>query len=261
MRWRERNSGVGRERAGLPPANPSPQPRPDSLGGGAPARPLLTRAAPAARALAREGIRWGGSLLLCLGLTGCLSRPNLPSASFALDCPASPSAVSNPAGPVLGLKSVTVSPLFEGRNLVYRLAENRYEKDPYAEWLVTPERMVAAAVQAHLRRTGAYREVVDGAGVLKPTQWLELQVRELDGDFRQPGAPAAVLALKVIIYEPGRASPDRVVVEKFYRRQIPLSASTAAAVVGGWNQALGEIMAELAAELKAGASQPVQQPR
>lgn len=260
MRWRERNPGVDRESARLSPANPSPQSRHEGLVVGAPARPLV-RAAPAAHALAREGIRWGGSLLLCLGLAGCLSRPNLPSASFALDCPAPPPAAPIPAGPVLGLKAVTMSPLFEGRSLVYRLAENCYERDPYAEWLVTPERLVAAAVQAHLRRAGIYREVVDGAGVLKPAQWLELQVRELDGDFRQPGTPTAVLALKIIVYEPGGASPDRVVVEKFYRRQIPLSASTAAAVVGGWNQALGEIMAELAAELKAGASQPVQQAR
>lgn len=261
MRWRERNPGVGREHAGLSPVIPFPRPHPDGLRAGTPPHSLEPKASKAALALAREGVRRGCLLLLCLGLTGCLSRPNLPSASFALDCPATPPAAPNPAGPVLGIKSVTVSPLFEGRSLVYRLAENRYEKDPYAEWLVTPERMMAAAVQAHLRHSGIYREVMDGSGVLKPAQWLEIQVRELEGDFHQPGAPAAVLALKVIVYEPGHASSDRVVVEKLYRRQIPLSASTAAAVVGGWDKALEEIMAELIAELKSGASQPVQQPR
>jgi ABC-type uncharacterized transport system auxiliary subunit len=186
--------------------------------------------------------------MVCLALAGgCLSRPNLPSASYALNCP--PAAVAPVVdGPVLGIKSVVLSPLFEGKNFVYRLDENRYEKDPYAEFLVTPERMVNAAAQAHLRNTGLFREVLDGGGVLKPAQYLEIQVRELYGDFRNPQAPSAVIALKVVVYESGR--DNRVLLEKSYRRQTPLTASTAAAVAAGLSDGLKEIMTELGRDLK-----------
>jgi hypothetical protein len=242
---------------------PSIHSTPSPLPSGKAPSPLGANAWLAPRNPSRPYHGWTWPILLCIGLTGCLSRPALPSASFALNCPAPTTAAPDAANPVLGLKSVTVSPLFEGRSLVYRLADNRYEKDPYAEFLVTPERLVAAAAQAHLRNSGLYREVVEGTSVFKPSQWLEIQVRELYGDFRQPGAPTTVLALKFIVYEPGREIQYQVRVEKLFRRQIALSAPTAAAVVGGWNKALEEIMTELIAELKASAraSQPLEHPR
>lgn len=184
-------------------------------------------------------------LLLLAG--GCLSRPNLAPSLYALNTPANVSLKSD--GPVLGLKMVTVSPLFEGKYLVYRLDDNRYEKDPFAEFMVAPTRLVAASAQAHLRNSGMFREVLESSSVLTPNQRLEIEVCELYGDFRNAQAPGAVISLKFLAFEPGQG--NRVLVEKTYRRQTPLKASTAAAVVAGLSQGMAEIMAEFSQDLKA----------
>ncbi len=183
-------------------------------------------------------------LLLLTG--GCLSRPNLAPSLYALNSPANVDLKKD--GPVLALKAVTVSPLFEGKYLVYRLDDNRYEKDPFAEFMVAPARLVAASAQAHLRNAGMFREVLDNSSVLTPNLRLEIEVSELYGDFRNAPTPTAVISLKFLAFEPGQG--NRVLVEKTYRRQTPLKASTAAAVVAGLSQGMAEIMAEFSQDLK-----------
>jgi hypothetical protein len=47
-----------------------------------------------------------------------------------------------------------------------------------------------------------------------------------------------------------------VILQKEYSRHLAIQKKTAAAVVAGWNQALGEIMGEVSADLRS-VSQPV----
>ena len=43
-----------------------------------------------------------------------------------------------------------MSPLFQSRSFIYRTAENTYEKDPYAGFMVSPERALAEPIRARL---------------------------------------------------------------------------------------------------------------
>jgi len=183
-------------------------------------------------------------------LSGCLAKPNRPPAVFTLSGPPAAAEKASEALPVLGLKAVTISPLFESKSFVYRLDETRYERDAYAEFMVAPERMLAASVQAHLRQSGLFHEVTAGGGMLKPSQWLEMDVREIYGDFRQSQSPSAVLAIKFTFYEPGRESFYRTVLEKTYRRQAPVSGIGPSALAAAWNQALQQMMQEVVSDLK-----------
>lgn len=188
--------------------------------------------------------------LVCL-LTGCLSRPALQRQNFALQTPAVASPATRPVGGVLVLRSCEISPLFAGRALVYRTGVNSYENDPYAGFLVAPDRVVALPFCAFLANSGLFTSVLEPDGLAMADQFLQIYVGDLCGDFQTPGQPAAVLSLRIVLFDAEGGKPGKVVFQKAYSRRQPISQNTAAAVVAGWNQALGEILNEIASDLKA----------
>jgi cholesterol transport system auxiliary component len=185
-----------------------------------------------------------------LCLTGCLSRPALVHQDFALQTPAAAAPASAGQG-VLAVQPVEVSPLFASRALVYRTGPNTYETDPYAGFLVAPGDALGIPIRAYLANSGVFANVVASGSPLKASQLLQVQATELYGDFRQPGQPAADLSLRLVLVNAG----GNVLWHKDYARSVPLKKNTAAGVVAGYDQALAEIMAEVAADLKAFSNQ------
>lgn len=198
-------------------------------------------------------VRLGTALGLCgtmtLLFTGCLSRPALVHHTYALSGPVQSEAAVKPSGPVLMLRSCTVSPLFEDRAFAYRIGPEAYERDPYAGFLVRPGTALAIPVRDYLRHSGAFREVIESGSMLAADRWLEVYVSELYGDFRTRGQPAAVLTMRFAFFSSEGGKPSNVGLERSYTRRIPLAENTAASVAAGWNQALAEIMAEVTAQL------------
>ena len=191
---------------------------------------------------------FAAACLLLVTLTGCLSRPPLARETFALTLPAAPESTNTSGTAVLLLRSVVVAPMFDGKALVYRLGEHTWEQDPYAEFLVPPAAMLAGPLRTALRRSGVFRDVIEPGSALTPDRVAEIQVTEFYGDFRNQAEPMAVLALRCTIFEIG--PKQRVRLQKEYARRLALPERTAAGVVAGWNEALGQILGELVADLQ-----------
>jgi len=184
-------------------------------------------------------------------LSGCLSRPALVRQTFALSSPAPSDTKATTGVGVLALRSCTVSPLFAGRALVYRLGPETYEQDPYAGFLVNPNDTVALEVRSQLRNSGVFRVVTEPGSLLEADRWVEVYISELYGDFQNPKQPAAVLSLRFVFFRAKAGAPNEVVLDQSYTRHLPLARNSAADVVAGWNQALTEIMTQVAADLAA----------
>jgi len=189
----------------------------------------------------------------CVGvlITGCLSRPALKRENFALQDPPLTQSATAAQGDVLQLRSVKVSPIFAVRALVYRTGQDSYELDPYAGFLVSPERALAIPIRTYLRNSGLFKDVVEPGSPIKPDEFLEIQVAEFYGDFRKSEAPGAVLSLHAILIESVRDGGSRIVLNRDYARRVPLKENTAAAVVAGYDEALAQIMKELVSDLAA----------
>jgi cholesterol transport system auxiliary component len=192
--------------------------------------------------------------MMSLQLSGCLSRPALLRQTFALTSPASADASAKTGTGVLAVRSCTVSPLFANRPLVYRLGPETYEQDPYAGFLVNPSDALAISVRSYLRNSGAFEDVAEPGSLLAADRWLEVYVSELYGDFRNPKQAEAVLTIRFVFFRAKQGGPNGVLLERSFSRRIPLTKNTAAAVVAGWNQALTEIMTQVAADLAAAKS-------
>ena len=190
-------------------------------------------------------------LLVCLGgLTGCLSRPALKKQTFAFDV--IPFSATNALGSdrILGIRTLQIAPPFEGRSLVYRNGENAYERDPYAEFLDEPNNQLITAVRGWWQVYGGFSAVVEPDSALKPNLVVEICVNRLYGDFRQPERPLAVLSMRFVFFDAPHGIPGKLLLQKEYARSIPLSQSNAAALVGGWNQALAEVLKQVSADLR-----------
>jgi uncharacterized lipoprotein YmbA len=197
-------------------------------------------------------------LLAAVGLSaGCLARPHLNKQSFIF-APPSLSAPGTGAGSrVLGLRTLQVAAPFEGRGFVYRTGEFSYDRDPYAEFMVSPAEALASPIRTRLRQAGAFSAVVEAGSALKPDTLVEIHVDQLYGDFQQPDHAAAVLAMRFAFFDSSNGVPAGVLLERGYSRDIPLKAPTPAALIEGWNQALAQILDSALLDFgRAGANAP-----
>ena len=194
-----------------------------------------------------------GPLLFCgclsLFLAGCLSRPALRRENFALQDPPLLQTAPAAQGAVLQLRSVKVSPIFAVRALVYRTGQDSYELDPYAGFLISPERALAIPIRTYLRNSGLFQDVVEPGSPIQPDEFLEIHVSEFYGDFRKSEAPDAVVSLQAILVESVSDDGSKIALNRHYNRRVPLKENTAAAVVAGYDEALAQIMKELLSDL------------
>jgi hypothetical protein len=170
--------------------------------------------------------------------------------TFTFAAPAIDSTNASASGRVLGIRRLQIAPPFDGRSLVYRTGEFSYVRDPYAEFLDLPAEEMTAPVRAWLRGGGGFSVVVERGSALTPDTLVEINVTRLLGDFRRPEHPAAVMAMQFVFFDAPNGVPGKLLLQKEYSRSLALRAPTAAALMAGWNQALADILAEVASDLR-----------
>src|SRR5947207_3239538 len=189
--------------------------------------------------------------LLVVGLlSGCLSRPPLKRESFNFAIPQLNSVAPTENERLVGVRSIDVASAYQGRPFVYRTGDSAYERDPYAEFFVSPAESLLNAIRGSLRESGLFQAVADRGSLVKPDTLLEVHVGQLYGDFRDPKQPAAVLSMRFVFFDAPNETPGRVLLQKSYSRRIPFKTRTAAALMNAWNEALAQILTDVAADVK-----------
>jgi cholesterol transport system auxiliary component len=195
----------------------------------------------------------GAALLASLStFCGCLSRTPLHEQTFAFNTPVLLATNGPTADRVLGIRILRIAAPFDSRSLVYRTGEFSYERDPYAEFLDTPDEGLIVLICELLRGDGCFSSVV-GPGNLsaaKPDTLVEININQFYGDVREPGNPSAVLAMQVMFFDATNGLPGKIILERNYSRRTPMKSATAAALMEGWTQALAEIYSEVGADFR-----------
>lgn len=180
---------------------------------------------------------------LCLPLLGCISRPKqLATESFSF-APAltSPPKAGGPK-PALALRSVRIVPAFAAHEFVYRVADYRYERDPYARFLASPELLIRSTVSDSLQSSGRFQAVAAWGSAIATRSSIEISVRELYGDFRPGRTPAAVIALRFFLVQ---SLGGKLLWEQTFLRRVPLRERSPSALMRGWNEGLRQILSEV----------------
>ena len=187
-------------------------------------------------------------MLFLLG--GCLSKPAMTTQSFAFPLADINSTASHSAGGVLQIRQIHVAAPYDTPSFIYRTGTYSYERDPYAEFLVSPEESLLGPVQSYLSRSGAFSEVVAANSSAKPDEIADVLITALYGDFRNPQEPVAVLRMAFVFYRANQTSTGQVSFKKEYEQRIPFKTRTAAALMRAWEVALKHTMASVSTDLK-----------
>src|SRR5258708_669299 len=149
-------------------------------------------------------------ILAAAVLSGCATGPDWQRRTFAFASLADPTT-TNAQTNIVALSRVSISPLFQSRSFTYRTAENTYEQDPYAGFLIPPERALAEPIRAWMRASGVMGRVVEPGSKLTPTLLAEVFINELCGDFRKASQPVAAMETHFLLYEVNDDTPRRTV--------------------------------------------------
>ena len=90
---------------------------------------------------------------------------------------------------------------FEGKELVYRMGDTRYESDFYNAWFLSPSAMLTQQMQDWLRHARLFERVVATSSYMDATHILEGTVTALYGDYRQEGGHKAVVGIQIVLIE------------------------------------------------------------
>ena len=197
--------------------------------------------------------RWApGAIVstLCVAFCGCVSRPALNEETFAFNTPALPATHGVSNGRVLEIRTLQIAPPFDSRSLIYRTGEFSYQRDPYAAFLGLPAEVLVGPVSEMLRDDGGFSEVVQPGSALEPDMLVEITILQLYGDIRKPRSPDAVLAMRVTFMDATNGMSGKVILQRDYSRRVPLGLTTPAALMNGWNQALGSILSEATSDFR-----------
>jgi hypothetical protein len=186
-------------------------------------------------------------LIVAVVSYGCASGPSWKRQAFSFSLPADP-PTTNATTQIVGLGRVSISPVFQSRSFTYRIGENSYEQDPYAGFLIPPERALAESIRALMRATGVFGRVLEAGSGVRPNLIAEVSINELYGDFRKPSQPVGTMGIRFMCYELQDGEPRRIVFDKLCSHETPLAQKTAAALMAAWDTDLREIMNQINSE-------------
>jgi hypothetical protein len=165
------------------------------------------------------------------------------SFSAAADPPA-----TNASTNIIALNRVAISSLFQSRSFTYRTGDNAYKQDPYAGFLIPPERALGDSIRASMRASGMFGRVVEPGSSLVPNLVAEVFINELYGDFRNPSQPVGRMEMRFICYEVKDGAPGHIILDQVYARETSLKAKTPDALMAAWDADLHAIMEEIDSE-------------
>ena len=177
-------------------------------------------------------------------LTACSlpQRPALETASWMV----APERIGTPYKPRtdlwLKMGSVATAPPFDGKSLVYRLGDQRYEKDFYNVYSALPNEMIGNATRQWMNNAQIFAMTVGQGNSFFPYYVLQTSVEEFYGDYRV--RPEAVVTVEFFLTATDPKKRDPVIGKNRFTKRIALKDNTPQALVLGQQEALAQILKE-----------------
>jgi hypothetical protein len=127
--------------------------------------------------------------------------------------------------------TISVTSPFDTKSFVYRLDEQKYEKDFYNEYITMPSEMLASATRQWLNAAGVFEFAVNNGNTLMPLYLLQGVVDEMYTDFRKDQTPAVVFTIEYYLSTTDGIKKNNVIFRKKYTLRENISDNTAKSIV------------------------------
>ena len=183
-------------------------------------------------------------MLIAAALSACSlpKRPALETSSWMV----APERTGTPYKPRsdlwLKMGSASTAPPFDGKSLVYRLGDQRYEKDFYNTYSALPNEMVSNATRQWLNNAQIFSMTVGQGNNFFPYYILQTSIEEFYGDYRV--RPEAVVTVEFFLTATDPQKRNPVIGKNRYTKRVTLKDNTPQALVLGQQEALAQILKE-----------------
>ena len=147
----------------------------------------------------------------------------------------------------LKMGSVSVTPPFDGRSLVYRTGDQRYEKDFYNVYTTIPAEMIGNAERQWMNKANIFSATVGQSNSLFPYYYLQATVEEFYGDYRNQ--PEAVVSVEFFLSATSAGKVNPLIGANRYTKRVALKDNTPEALVLGQQEALAQTFNEYEGQL------------
>jgi len=183
-----------------------------------------------------------GFIMTALSACSLPQRPALETASWMV-APERTSAPYKPRTDLwLKMGPAATTPPFDGKSLIYRLGDQRYEKDFYNIYSALPNEMVGNATRQWMNNAQIFSMTVGQGNGFFPYYILQTSVEEFYGDYRV--RPEAVVSVEFFLTATDPQKRNPVIGKNRYTKRVPLKDNTPQALVLGQQEALAQILRE-----------------
>ena len=188
--------------------------------------------------------KFAALVFIVAALSACSlpKRPALETASWMV-APERTGAPYKPRTDIwLKMGSVSTAPPFDGKSLVYRLGDQRYEKDFYNIYTALPNEMVSNATRQWLNNAQIFSMTVGQGNSFFPFYNLQISVEEFYGDYRV--RPEAVVTVEFFLTATDPQKRNPVIGKNRYTKRVALKDNTPQSLALGQQEALAQILKE-----------------
>ena len=188
-------------------------------------------------------------VLTALLATGCvkLAHEPLDKHYFQIVPERTATKAATDKDTVLKVRRLSISELYNTRELIYRESEGRVESDYYNMFFVTPSDMLTTELRKWLRDSGLFSHVIEPGSMVIPGLTLEGVVNSLYGDYTSD-SPAAVVEMQFFVVDESTAR-NVIVFSADYTQRVPISKPDPADLVKAMTRGVESIFIDLETDL------------
>ena len=150
----------------------------------------------------------------------------------------------------LKMGAVSVNGPFDSKSMVYRLSDQRYEKDFYSGYVSTPAEMIGNATRQWINDANIFRATLNQSNTFFPYYTLQASVTEFYGDYRSQGE--AVFSMEFYLTMLSSGSQNPILMTNRYTQRVPLKDNRPESLANGLQQAMAGILQRYENDLYAG---------
>jgi uncharacterized lipoprotein YmbA len=150
----------------------------------------------------------------------------------------------------LKMGAVSVNGPFDSKSMVYRLSDQRYEKDFYSGYVSTPAEMIGNATRQWISDANIFRATLNQSNTFFPYYTLQASVTEFYGDYRSQGEAVVSMEFYLTMLLSGSQNP--ILMTNRYTQRVPLKDNRPESLANGLQQAMAGILQRYENDLYAG---------